>query len=93
MTKLIGRLGAAQSLAVTAALAVVANAFSASTTKVAVSCTAACNIAIGKAPIASASSTLLPAGELVVLLANAGEKIAAITATTATLSVTELDNA
>jgi hypothetical protein len=85
----IGRLGVAQNVAVTTASAA-STPFGPQTRRVLLVATAACNIAIGDAPTASASSTLLPANFPFVVTVNPGEQVAAITAATATLSVTEL---
>jgi hypothetical protein len=85
----LGRLGASQNVAVTTASAA-STPFGTQTRRVLLVATAAVNIAIGNAPTASASSTLLPANFPVVVIVNPGEQVAAITAATATLSVTEL---
>jgi len=86
----IGRLGASQNVAVTTTSAASA-AFGPQTRRVLLTATAACNIAIG-APgtTASASSTLLPANFPIVVSCNPGEVIAAVTASSATLNITEM---
>jgi hypothetical protein len=86
----IGRLGAAQNVAVTTTSAA-STAFGTQTRRVLLVATAACNIAIG-APgtTASTSSTLLPANWQMVVVVNPSEVVAAVTASSATLSVTEL---
>jgi hypothetical protein len=84
-----GRLATPHTLAVTATSAAT-TAFDTQTRRILVSCTAACNIAVGKSPIATTSSTALPAGVALVIDCNPGEALAAVTATSATLSATEL---
>ena len=85
----IGRLGASQNVAVTTASAA-STAFGPQTRRVLLVATAACNIAIGNSPTASATSTLLPANFPIVVSVNPGEQVAAVTASSATLNVTEL---
>jgi len=83
----VGRLGTAQTLAVTGTSAASA-AFGSETWRVLVSATAACNIALGKSPTATTTSTALPANFPLVFDVNPGEQIAAVGS--GTLSVTEL---
>ncbi|HLG85132.1 MAG TPA: hypothetical protein VKY22_29390 [Bradyrhizobium sp.] len=85
----VGRLATSQTLAVTGTSSASA-AFGSQTFKVLVSATAACNIAISKSPTATTTSTALPANFPLVLDVHPGEQIAAVTASTATLNITEL---
>lgn len=85
----VGRLATPHTLAVTGTSAA-CTAFDTQTRRILVSATAACNIAVGKSPTATTSSTALPANVALVLDVNPGEQLAAVTATSATLSITEL---
>lgn len=85
-----GRLGAAQNVSVTTASAA-STAFAAQTYHVLLTCTAACNVRISDGtPTAVATDTLLPANFPLLFTVSPGQKVAAVTATTATLSVTEM---
>jgi hypothetical protein len=84
------RLGAAQNVSVTTTSAA-STAFGAETYQVLLVATAACNIRIGDGtPTAVTTDTLLPANFPMVFICTPGQKVAAVTASTATLSVTEL---
>lgn len=85
-----GRLGAAQNVSVTTTSAA-STAFSVQTYHVLLTCTAACNVRIGDGtPTAVTTDTLLAPNFPLVFTVNPGQKVAAVTASTATLSVTEL---
>ena len=83
------RLGASQNVAVSTTSAA-STAFGPQTYQVLVVATAACNIALGNSPTATTSGTLLPANVPLVLSVHPGEQIAAVTASTANLNITEL---
>jgi hypothetical protein len=63
-------------------------AFGSQTYKILVSATAAANIAIGKSPVASTSTTALPPNIALVIDVYPGEQIAAVGS--GTISITEL---
>lgn len=84
------RLGAAQNVPVTTTSAA-STAVGGETYQVLLVATAACNIRIGDGtPVAVTTDTLLPANFPMVFICSPGQKVAAVTASTATLSVTEL---
>jgi hypothetical protein len=84
------RLGAAQNVSVSTTSAA-STAFGAQTYQVLLVATAACNVRIGDGtPTAVTSDTLLPANVPMIFTCTPGQKVAAVTASTATLSVTEL---
>lgn len=84
------RLGAAQNVSVTTTSAA-STAFGSETYQVLLVATAACNIRISDStPTAVTTDTLLPANFPMVFICTPGQKVAAVTASTATLSVTEL---
>ncbi|MCC8961721.1 hypothetical protein H8A95_05145 [Bradyrhizobium sp. Pear76] len=86
----VGRQGASQNVAVTTTSAA-STVLGSQTRVVLLVATAACNIRIGDAtPTAVAGDTLLPANFPLALICSPGQKVAAITASTATLSVTEI---
>ncbi|MET4721677.1 hypothetical protein ABIF63_005783 [Bradyrhizobium japonicum] len=84
------RLGAAQNVALTTTSAA-STAFSSQTYRVLLVATAACNIRIGDGtPTAVTTDTLLPANFPMPFTCTPGQKVAGVTASTATLSVTEM---
>lgn len=84
------RQGASQNVSLTTTSAA-STAFGSETFQVLLVATAASNIRIGDAtPTAVATDTLLPANFPMVFTVTPGQKVAGITASTATLSVTEL---
>lgn len=85
-----GRQGASQNVAVTTTSAA-STVFGPQTYQVLLVTATACNIRIGDGtPTAVATDTLLPANFPMMFTCTPGQKVAAITAATATLSVTEL---
>ncbi|MCP1865258.1 hypothetical protein ABIF65_009428 [Bradyrhizobium japonicum] len=83
------RLGAAQNVALTTTSAASA-AFGPQTYRVLLVATAASNIRIGDGtPTAVTTDTLLPANFPMAFTCTPGQKVAGVTASTATLSVTE----
>jgi hypothetical protein len=92
MTFQTSRLGAAQNVSLTTASAA-STAFGSQTYKVLLVATAASNIRIDSGtPTAVATDTLLPANFPMVFICTPGQKVAGNTASTATLSVTELSS-
>ena len=84
------RLGAAQNVSLTTTSAA-STAFGSQTYSVLLVATAACNIRISDGtPTAVTTDTLLPANFPMIFLCTPGQKVAGVTASTATLSVTEL---
>lgn len=84
------RLGAAQNVSVTTTSAA-STAFGSETFQVLLVATAACNVVIGDGtPTATTTSTLLPANVPMIFTCTPGQAVAAVTASTATLSITEL---
>ncbi|MGX1362581.1 hypothetical protein [Bradyrhizobium sp. 8-10B] len=84
------RQGISQNVSVTTASAA-STVFGTETFQVLLVATAACNVRIGDGtPTAVATDTLLPANFPLIFTCTPGQKVAAITASTATLSVTEL---
>lgn len=84
------RQGASQNVSVTTTSAA-STAFGSETFQVLLVATAACNVRVGDGtPTAVSTDTLLPANVPWVFTCTPGQKVAAITASTATLSVTEL---
>jgi hypothetical protein len=84
------RLGAAQNVSLTTSSAA-STAFGAQTYQVLLVATAASNIRIGDGtPTAVTTDTLLPANFPMVFTVTPGQKVAGVTASTATLNVTEL---
>lgn len=84
------RLGTAANVSLTTSSAASA-AFGTQTYQVLLVATAASNIRIGDGtPTAVTTDTLLPANVPMVFTVTPGQKVAGVTATTATLSVTEL---
>ena len=84
------RLGAAQNVSLTTTSAA-STAFGGQTYQILLVATAASNIRIGDGtPTAVTTDTLLPANVPMVFVCTPGQKVAGVTATTATLSVTEL---
>jgi hypothetical protein len=84
------RLGAAQTVAVTSTSAA-STAFGAQTYQVLLIATALCQIRISDGtPTAVTTDTYLPANFPMVFTCTPGQKVAAVTASSATLSVTEL---
>ena len=84
------RQGASQNVAVTTTSAA-STAFGSETYQILLVATAACNVRIDSGtPTAVATDTLLPANVPLTFICTPGQKVAAITASTATLSVTEL---
>ncbi len=85
-----GRLGSAQNVALTSTSAA-STAFGTQTYSVLLVATVACNVRIGDGtPVAVVTDTLLPANFPMVFVCNPGQKVAGVTASSATLSVTEL---
>jgi len=85
-----GRLGAAQNVALTATSAASA-AFGTQTYNVLLVATVASNVRISDGtPVAVVTDTLLPPNFPMVFVCNPGQKVAGVTASSATLSVTEL---
>jgi hypothetical protein len=84
------RQGASQNVSLTTTSAA-STAFGSETYQVMLVATAACNVRIDSGtPTAVATDTLLPANFPLVFICTPGMKVAGITASTATLSVTEL---
>jgi hypothetical protein len=84
------RLGAAQNVALTSTSAA-STAFGVQTYYVMLVATAASNIRISDGtPVAVTTDTLLPANFPMTFICTPGQKVAGVTASTATLSVTEL---
>lgn len=84
------RLGAAQNVSLTTTSAA-STAFGSQTYSVLLVATAACNIRISDGtPTAVTTDTLLPPNFPMIFLCTPGQKVAGVTASTATLSVTEL---
>jgi hypothetical protein len=84
------RQGPSQNVSVTTTSAA-STAFGSETYQVLLVATAACNVRVGDGtPTAVAADTLLPANVPLIFQCSPGQKVAAITASTATLSVTEL---
>lgn len=84
------RLGAAQNVSLTTASAA-STAFGGQTYQVLLVASAACQIRIGDGtPTAVTTDTLLPANFPMIFICTPGQKVAGVTASTATLSVTEL---
>ena len=84
------RQGASQNVALTSSSAA-STAFGSQTYQVMLVATAASNVRIGDGtPTATTSDTLLPANFPLVFTCTPGQKVAGVTASSATLSVTEL---
>lgn len=84
------RLGAAQNVPLTTTSAA-STAFGPQTYRVLLVATAASNVRIGDGtPTAVTTDTLLPANFPIPFICTPGQKVAGVTASTATLSVTEL---
>lgn len=84
------RLGAAQNVSLTTTSAA-STAFGSQTYQVLLVATAASNVRIGDGtPTAVTTDTLLPANFPMIFTVTPGQKVAGVTASTATLSVTEL---
>jgi hypothetical protein len=84
------RQGASQNVSVSAVSAA-STAFGSQTYQILLVATAACNVRVDSGtPTAVSTDTLLPANTLLFLSCMPGQKVAAITGSTATLSVTEL---
>lgn len=84
------RLGASQNVSLTTTSAA-SSAFGAQTYQVLLVATAASNIVISDGtPTALTTSTLLPANFPMLFTCTPGQKVAGVTASTATLSVTEM---
>lgn len=84
------RQGAAQNVSLTTTSAA-STAFGAQTYAVMLVASAACEVRVGDGtPTAVTTDTLLPANFPVIFICTPGQKVAGITASTATLSVTEL---
>ena len=82
--------GASQNVALTSSSAA-STAFGSQTYQVMLVATAASNVRIGDGtPTATTSDTLLPANFPLVFTCTPGQKVAGVTASSATLSVTEL---
>jgi len=85
-----GRLGAAQNVTLSAVSAA-STAFGTQTYSVLLVATVACNIRISDGtPVAVTTDTLIPPNFPMVFVCNPGQKVAGVTASSATLSVTEL---
>jgi hypothetical protein len=90
MSAFHSRLGAAQNVALTTSSAA-SNALGNQTYRVLLVATAASNIRIDSGtPTAVTTDTLLPANFPMTFICTPGQKVAGVTASTATLSVTEL---
>jgi hypothetical protein len=86
------RLGVAQNVALTTTSAA-STAFGVQTYRVLLVATAASNIRVGDGtPTAVTTDTLLPASFPMAFICTPGQKVAGVTASTATLSVTELSS-
>lgn len=83
------RLGTAQNVALTTVSAASTN-FGTETFQVLLVSTADCNIRIGNSPTAVTTDTYLPAKVPMIFICTPGQQVAGVTASTATLSVTEL---
>lgn len=83
------RLGTAQNVALSTTSAASTN-FGTETYQVLLVATADCNVRIGNTPTAVTTDTYLPAKVPMVFICTPGQQVAGVTASTATLSVTEL---
>ena len=83
------RQGASQNVALTAVSAA-STAFGSQTYQIMIVATAASNVRVGNSPTATTSDTLLPANWPVFLTVSPGQQIAGVTASSATLNVTEM---
>lgn len=83
------RLGTAQNVALTTT-STASTSFGSETFQVLLVATADSNIRIGNSPTAVTTDTYLPAKIPMVFIVTPGQQVAGVTASTATLSVTEL---
>ncbi|MCS3480271.1 hypothetical protein M2212_007117 [Bradyrhizobium elkanii] len=86
------RLGTAQNVALstTSTTSAASTNFGTETYQVLLVATADCNVRIGNTPTAVTTDTYLPAKVPMVFICTPGQQVAGVTASTATLSVTEL---